>query len=171
MNLYKSVNGFFYYLRKIPFWENTSLTPFINLMALKRLFFDFGHFSDSLRVFGKFLWLAVYVFLGNLGINLVQVRSSLWTWNPQAFLLGFLLWVVVVGMTFHCGKAMERVIARTGLCAKFFGLSWTTYLQKQALVKPILITLFYIPALVTFGFLAGNFWYFLVGLTAILSNT
>ena len=169
--LYKSVNGFFYYLRKIPFLgKHIPDTIYQSYGFKKVLFWILGIFQIPLRVFGKFLWLAVYVFLGNLGINLVQVRSSLWTWNPQAFLLGFLLWVVVVGMTFHCGKAMEMVIAKPERdFVQNFGLSWTTYLQKQALVKPILITLFYIPALVTFGFLAGNFWYFLVGLTAILS--
>lgn len=169
--LYKSVNGSFYYLRKIPLLGKYIPDTIYHSYSFKRvLFWIMGIAKIPLRVFGKFLWLAVYVFLGNLGINLVQVRSSLWTWNPQAFLLGFLLWVVVVGMTFHCGKAMERVIAKPERdFVQNFGLSWTTYLQKQALVKPILITLFYIPALITFSFLAGSIWYFLVGLTAILS--
>ena len=169
--LYKSVNGSFYYLRKIPLLGKHIPATIYQSYDFKRiLFWIFGIAKIPLRVLGKFLWLALYVFLGNLGINLVLVRSSLWTWNPQAFLLGFLLWVVVVGMTFHCGKAMERVIAKPERdFVQNFGLSWTTYLQKQALVKPILITLFYIPALITFSFLAGNFWYFLVGLTAILS--
>ncbi len=169
--LYKSVNGSFYYLRKIPLLGKHIPATIYQSYDFKRiLFWIFGIAKIPLRVLGKFLWLALYVFLGNLGINLVLVRSSLWTWNPQAFLLGFLLWVVVVGMTFHCGKAMERVIAKPERdFVQNFGLSWTTYLQKQALVKPILITIFYIPALITFSFLAGNFWYFLVGLTAILS--
>ena len=169
--LYKSVNGSFYYLRKIPLLGKHIPATIYQSYDFKRiLFWIFGIAKIPLRVLGKFLWLALYVFLGNLGINLVLVRSSLWTWNPQAFLLGFLLWVVVVGMTFHCGKAMERVIAKPERdFVQNFGLSWTIYLQKQALVKPILITIFYIPALITFSFLAGNFWYFLVGLTAILS--
>jgi len=169
--LYKSVNGSFYYLRKIPLLGKHIPATIYQSYDFKRiLFWIFGIAKIPLRVLGKFLWLALYVFLGNLGINLVLVRSSLWTWNPQAILLGFLLWVVVVGMTFHCGKAMERVIAKPERdFVQNFGLSWTTYLQKQALVKPILITIFYIPALITFSFLAGNFWYFLVGLTAILS--
>ena len=169
--LYKSVNGSFYYLRKIPLLGKHIPATIYQSYDFKRiLFWIFGIAKIPLRVLGKFLWLALYVFLGNLGINLVLVRSSLWTWNPQAILLGFLLWVVVVGMTFHCGKAMERVIAKPERdFVQNFGLSWTIYLQKQALVKPILITIFYIPALITFSFLAGNFWYFLVGLTAILS--
>ena len=169
--LYKSVNGSFYYLRKIPFLGKYIPASIYQSYGFKRvLFWIFGIAKIPLRVLGKFLWLAFYVFLGNLGINLVRVTSSFWTWNPQAFLLGFLIWVVFVGMTFHCGKAMERVIAKPERdFVQHFGLSWTTYLQKQALVKPILITVFYIPALITFSFLAGSIWYFLVGLTAILS--
>ncbi|RRD31213.1 hypothetical protein EII38_06920 [Streptococcus minor] len=168
---YKSVNSFFYYLRKIPFLGNYIPDTIYKSYGFKSvLFWLFGIAKLPFRFVAKFFWLACYIFLGNAGINLVHGNMEFWTLHKQAFLLGFLMWVAIVGIIIHGGKAMERNIAKPERdFVQNFGLSWTIYLQKQALIQPFLTTIFYIPALITLSVMSGNIWYFLVGLTTIIS--
>lgn len=169
--IYKSINGLFYYLRKIPFLGKYIPESIFNSYEFKTaLFWIFGILSIPLRVFGKFFWLAFYIFLGNVGINLVNGTKNFWYFHKEAYLLGFLFWICIVGISLHGAKALEKTIAKGERdFVQNFGLSWTIYLQKQALVQPFLITIFYIPALLTLSFMTSSIWFFLVGLTSILA--
>ena len=168
-SIYKSVNGLFYYLRKIPFLGKYIPSTIFRFYTFKTaLFWIFGFFSILLRIVGKCIWLSTYVFLANVGINLVNGSSPLASFHEVAFLLDFLIWVCFVGLILHFGKALDKTIVKPERdFVQSFGLSWNLYSKTQAFVAPLLTSIFYLPALLMLSLFAQNILYLLVGLTVI----
>ncbi|MFZ2458687.1 MAG: hypothetical protein WAW55_00940, partial [Streptococcus suis] len=87
---------------------------------------------------------------------------------PGTWLLGFSLWLVFVGYAFRFGKGFEPFIAKSEReFMRNFGLSQSSFLQSQLFVEPIITSLSYLPALLIFSSLSGNWLYLPLGLLTI----
>lgn len=82
--------------------------------------------------------------------------------------MGFSLWLVFVGYAFRFGKGFDPFIAKSKReFMRNFGLSQSSFLQSQLFIEPIITTLSYLPALLIFSSLSGNWLYLPLGLLTI----
>lgn len=169
--IFKSVNGFFYYLRKIPLIGKQIPDKIYKSYGFKRaLFWIVGILSIPLRIFAKYVWLASYVFIANLAIQLVNGSDDFFHFQKESFLIGFLIWLLFTSFTIRLGKALDKAFLKPDRdFVQEFRLSWSVYIQKQALIDPLIVAVSYFPALVTFSILGKNILYLLVGFTGILA--
>ena len=86
--------------------------------------------------------------------------------------MGFSLWLVFVGYAFRFGKGFEPLIAKSKReIMRNFGLSQSSFLQSQLFIEPIISSLSYLPALLIFSSLSGNWLYLPLGLLTIPSGS
>ena len=169
-NLHRTVNGFFYYLRKLPLVGQSIPESIFKSYSFKSVLFLFLHiFSIPSRFLVKGLWLALNFYFASFWINLLSGGEfNFWNVLPGTWLLGFSLWLVFVGYAFRFGKGFEPFIAKSKReFMRNFGLSQSSFLQSQLFIEPIITSLSYLPALLIFSSLSGNWLYLPLGLLTI----
>ena len=169
-NLHRTVNGFFYYLRKLPLVGQSIPESIFKSYSFKSALFLFLHiFSIPSRFLVKGLWLAMNFYFASFWINLLSGGEfNFWNVLPGTWLLGFSLWLVFVGYAFRFGKGFEPFIAKSEReFMRNFGLSQSSFLQSQLFIEPIITSLSYLPALLIFSSLSGNWLYLPLGLLTI----
>ncbi|HFI0632512.1 TPA: hypothetical protein ACGO4G_001079 [Streptococcus suis] len=169
-NLYRTVNGFFYYLRKLPLVGQSIPESIFKSYSFKSALFLFLHiFSIPSRFLVKGLWLALNFYFASFWMNILASEElTFWNILPGTWLLGFSLWLVFVGYAYRFGKGFEPFIAKPEReFMRNFGLSQSSFLNSQLFVEPIITSLSYLPALLIFSSLSGNWLYLPLGLLAI----
>ena len=169
-NLHRTVNGFFYYLRKLPLVGQSIPESIFKSYSFKSALFLFLHiFSIPSRFLVKGLWLALNFYFASFWINLLSGGEfNFWNVLPGTWLLGFSLWLVFVGYAFRFGKGFDPFITKSKReFMRNFGLSQSSFLQSQLFIEPIITSLSYLPALLIFSSLSGNWLYLPLGLLTI----
>ncbi|MFM0584449.1 hypothetical protein [Streptococcus suis] len=169
-NLYRTVNGFFYYLRKLPLVGQSIPESIFKSYSFKSGLFLMLHIlSIPSRFLVKGLWLALNFYFASFWMNILASEElTFWNILPGTWLLGFSMWMVFVGYTYRFGKGFEPFIAKSEReFMRNFGLSQSSFLQSQLFVEPIITSLFYLPALLIFSSLSGNWLYLPLGLLTI----
>ncbi|MCK3895117.1 hypothetical protein HCC09_08215 [Streptococcus suis] len=169
-NLYRTVNGFFYYLRKLPLVGKSIPESIFKSYSFKSSLFLVLHiFSIPSRFLVKGIWLAIYSCIATFWIKLLSNNQlDFWQIPSDTWLLGFSIWMVFVGYANRFGKGFEPFIAKSEReFMQNFGLSQSSFLQSQLFVEPIITSLFYLPALLIFSSLSGNWLYLPLGLLTI----
>ncbi|HEL1974127.1 TPA: hypothetical protein TYI96_002093 [Streptococcus suis] len=169
-NLYRTVNGFFYYLRKLPLVGKKIPESIFKSYSFKSALFLFLHIlSIPSRFLVKGLWLALNFYFASFWMNILSTgEPTFWNILPNTWLLGFSLWLVFVGYAYRFGKGFEPFIAKSEReFMQNFGLSQSSFLQSQLFVEPIITSLSYLPALLIFSSLSGNWLYLPLGLLTI----
>ncbi|HFI0256695.1 TPA: hypothetical protein ACGOVD_001374 [Streptococcus suis] len=169
-NLYRTVNGFFYYLRKLPLVGQSIPESIFKSYSFKSALFLFLHiFYIPSRFLVKGLWLALNFYLASFWINLLSGGEfNFWNVLPGTWLLGFSIWMTFISFIYRFGKGFEPFIAKPERdFMRNFGLSQSSFLQSQLFVEPIITSLSYLPALLIFSILSGNWLYLPLGLLAI----
>ncbi|HEL2279222.1 TPA: hypothetical protein TZI89_001733 [Streptococcus suis] len=169
-NLYRTVNGFFYYLRKLPLVGKSIPESIFKSYSFKSGLFLILHIlSIPSRFLVKGLWLALNFYFASFWMNILASEElTFWNILPGTWLLGFAIWMVFVGYAYRFGKGFEPFIAKSEReFMQNFGLSQSSFLQSQLFVEPIITSLFYLPALLIFSSLSGNWLYLPLGLLTI----
>ncbi|WP_029188171.1 hypothetical protein [Streptococcus suis] len=169
-NLYRTVNGFFYYLRKLPLVGKSIPESIFKSYSFKSGLFLILHIlSIPSRFLVKGIWLAIYSCIATFWIKLLSNNQlDFWQIPSDTWLLGFSMWMVFVGYTYRFGKGFEPFIAKSEReFMQNFGLSQSSFLQSQLFVEPIITSLSYLPALLIFSSLSGNWLYLPLGLLTI----
>ncbi|HEM6146495.1 TPA: hypothetical protein U2D27_001413 [Streptococcus suis] len=169
-NLHRSVNGFFYYLRKLPLMGKCIPESIFKSYSFKSSLFLVLHIlSIPSRFLVKGLWLALNFYLASFWINLLSGGEfNFWNVLPGTWLLGFSIWMTFVSFIYRFGKGFEPFIAKPEReFMRNFGLSQSSFLNSQLFVEPIITSLSYLPALLIFSILSGNWLYLPLGLLAI----
>ena len=168
--LHRSVNGFFYYLRKLPLVGQSIPESIFKSYSFKSALFLFLHiFSIPSRFLVKGIWLTIYSCIAAFWIKLLSNNQlDFWQIPSDTWLLGFSMWMVFVGYTYRFGKGFEPSIAKSKReFMRNFGLSQSSFLQSQLFIEPIITSLSYLPALLIFSSLSGNWLYLPLGLLTI----
>ncbi|HFI2438515.1 TPA: hypothetical protein ACGOYD_001667 [Streptococcus suis] len=169
-NLYRTVNGFFYYLRKLPLVGKSIPESIFKSYSFKSSLFLILHvLSIPSRFLVKGLWLALNFYFASFWMNILASEElTFWNILPGTWLLGFAIWMVFVGYTYRFGKGFEPFITKSEReFMQNFGLSQSSFLQSQLFVEPIITSLSYLPALLIFSILSGNWLYLPLGLLTI----
>ncbi|HEM3993963.1 TPA: hypothetical protein U1V78_001250 [Streptococcus suis] len=169
-NLYRTGNGFFYYLRKLPLVGQSIPESIFKSYSFKSALFLFLHiFSIPSRFLVKGLWLVLNFYFASFWMNILASEElTFWNILPGNWLLGFSMWMIFVGYTYRFGKGFEPFIAKSEReFMRNFGLSQSSFLNSQLFVEPIITSLSYLPALLIFSSLSGNWLYLPLGLLAI----
>ncbi|HEL1709372.1 TPA: hypothetical protein TXU83_001525 [Streptococcus suis] len=169
-NLYRTVNGFFYYLRKLPLVGQSIPESIFKSYSFKSGLFLILHIlSIPSRFLVKGLWLTLNFYFASFWMNILASEElTFWNILPGTWLLGFSIWMVFVGYAYRFGKGFEPFIAKSEReFMQNFGLSQSSFLQSQLFVEPIITSLFYLPALLIFSSLSGNWLYLPLGLLTI----
>lgn len=169
-NLYRTVNGFFYYLRKLPLVGKSIPESIFKSYSFKSGLFLILHIlSIPSRFLVKGIWLTLNFYLASFWINILSGEEfNFWNIIPETWLLGFSIWMTFVSFIYRFGKGFEPFIAKSEReFMKNFGLSQSSFLQSQLFVEPIITCLFYLPALLIFSSLSGNWLYLPLGLLTI----
>ncbi|WP_105150045.1 hypothetical protein [Streptococcus suis] len=169
-NLYRTVNGFFYYLRKLPLVGKKIPESIFKSYSFKSGLFLILHvLSIPSRFLVKGIWLTLNFYLASFWINILSGEEfNFWNIIPDTWLLGFSLWLVFVGYAYRFGKGFEPFIAKSEReFMQNFGLSQSSFLQSQLFIEPIITSLSYLPALLIFSSLSGNWLYLPLGLLTI----
>ncbi|HEM4283525.1 TPA: hypothetical protein U1151_001929 [Streptococcus suis] len=169
-NLYRTVNGFFYYLRKLPLVGQSIPESIFKSYSFKSGLFLMLHIlSIPSRFLVKGLWLALNFYFASFWMNILASEElTFWNILPGTWLLGFAIWMVFVGYAYRFGTGFEPFIAKSEReFMQNFGLSQSSFLQSQLFVEPIITSLFYLPALLIFSSLSGNWLYLPLGLLTI----
>lgn len=169
-NLYRTVNGFFYYLRKLPLVGKSIPESIFKSYSFKSSLFLVLHiFSIPSRFLVKGIWLTLNFYLASFWINILSGEEfNFWNIIPETWLLGFSIWMTFVSYIYRFGKGFEPFITKSEReFMQNFGLSQSSFLQSQLFVEPIITSLFYLPALLIFSSLSGNWLYLPLGLLTI----
>ncbi|WP_105136673.1 hypothetical protein [Streptococcus suis] len=168
--LHRSVNGFFYYLRKLPLVGKSIPESIFKSYSFKSgLFLVLHILSIPSRFLVKGLWLALNFYFASFWINLLaNGHLTSWQIQDENWLLGFSIWITFVSFIYRFGKGFEPFIAKSEReFMQNFGLSQSSFLQSQLFVEPIITSLSYLPALLIFSSLSGNWLYLPLGLLTI----
>ncbi len=168
-NLFRGVNGFFYYLRRLPLLGKKIPATIFKAYDFKSgLFFVLHFLTIPSRLFVKGIWLAIYFGIATFVVNLLQKNSAPLHHQETVWLLGFTSWMIFVGYGYRFSKGFEPFIAKADReFMQNFDLSHSSFLQSQLFVEPILTSLYYLPALLVYCFSTGEWIYFPVGLLTI----
>ncbi|MHC3757359.1 hypothetical protein [Streptococcus suis] len=168
--LHRSINGFFYYLRKLPLVGKSIPESIFKSYSFKSGLFLILHIlSIPSRFLTKGFWLVFHFYHASFWMNILATgEPTFWIILPNTWLLGFSLWLIFVGYTYRLGKGFEPFIAKSEReFMQNFGLSQSSFLQSQLFVEPIITSLSYLPALLIFSSLSGNWLYLPLGLLTI----
>lgn len=172
-NLYRTVNGFFYYLRKLPLVGKSIPESIFKSYSFKSALFLILHIlSIPSRFLVKGLWLALNFYFASFWMNILASEElTFWNILPGTWLLGFAIWMVFVGYAYRFGKDLDPVISKADReFMQNFGLSQSTFLQSQLFIEPILTTFYYLPALVIFCLMTNQWLVFPVGMMTVLAG-
>ncbi|HFI0448887.1 TPA: hypothetical protein ACGOY6_001101 [Streptococcus suis] len=171
--LHRSVNGFFYYLRKLPLVGKSIPESIFKSYSFKSGLFLILHIlSIPSHFLTKGFWLLFHFYHASFWMN-VLASEELTFWNilPGTWLLGFVSWFLFVGLNYRFSKGLDPVISKADReFMQNFGLSQSTFLQSQLFIEPILTTIYYLPALVIFCLMTNQWLVFPVGLMTVLAG-
>ncbi|HFI0634218.1 TPA: hypothetical protein ACGO2G_000685 [Streptococcus suis] len=169
--LHRSVNGFFYYLRKLPLVGKSIPESIFKSYSFKSgLFLTLHILSIPSRFLTKCFWLLFHFYHASFWMNILATgEPTFWIILPNTWLLGLMFWLLFVGLNYRFSKGLDPVISKADReFVQNFGLSQSTFLQSQLFIEPILTTIYYLPALVIFCLMTNQWLVFPVGLMTVL---
>lgn len=172
-NLYRTVNGFFYYLRKLPLVGKSIPESIFKSYSFKSGLFLILHIlSIPSRFLVKGLWLALNFYFASFWMNILASEElTFWNILPGTWLLGFMFWFLFVGLNCRFSKVLDPVISKADReFMQNFGLAQSRFLQSQLFIEPILTTIFYLPTLIIFCLMTNQWLVFPVGLMTVLAG-
>ncbi|HEM4128591.1 TPA: hypothetical protein U1W61_000262 [Streptococcus suis] len=172
-NLYRTVNGFFYYLRKLPLVGQSIPESIFKSYSFKSGLFLFLHIlSIPSRFLAKGFWLLFHFYHASFWMNILSTEEpTFWNILPNTWLLGFMFWFLFVGLNYRFSKVLDPVISKADReFMQNFGLAQSRFLQSQLFIEPILTTIFYLPTLIIFCLMTNQWLVFPVGLMTILAG-
>ncbi|HFI2432524.1 TPA: hypothetical protein ACGO1Y_001818 [Streptococcus suis] len=171
--LHRSVNGFFYYLRKLPLVGKSIPESIFKSYSFKSGLFLILHIlSIPSRFLTKGFWLVFHFYHASFWMNILASEEfTFWNILPGTWLLGFVFWFLFVGLNCRFSKCLDPVISKADReFMQNFGLSQSTFLQSQLFIEPILTTFYYLPALVIFCLMTNQWLVFPVGMMTVLAG-
>ncbi|HFI0030717.1 TPA: hypothetical protein ACGO2A_001738 [Streptococcus suis] len=171
--LHRSVNGFFYYLRKLPLVGKSIPESIFKSYSFKSgLFLVLHILSIPSRFLIKGFWLLFHFYHASFWMNILATgEPTFWNILPNTWLLGFMFWFLFVGLNYRFSKGLDPVISKADReFMQNFSLSQSTFLQSQLFIEPILTTIYYLPALVIFCLMTNQWLVFPVGLMTVLAG-
>ncbi|HEL1619163.1 TPA: hypothetical protein TXL63_000982, partial [Streptococcus suis] len=171
--LHRSVNGFFYYLRKLPLVGKSIPESIFKSYSFKSGLFLILHIlSIPSRFLTKGFWLVFHFYHASFWMNILATgEPTFWIILPNTWLLGFMFWFLFVGLNYRLGKSLDPVISKADReFMQNFGLSQSTFLQSQLFIEPVLTTIYYLPALVIFCLMTNQWLVFPVGMMTVLAG-
>ncbi|HEM4251921.1 TPA: hypothetical protein U1X39_001781 [Streptococcus suis] len=172
-NLYRTVNGFFYYLRKLPLIGKSIPESIFKSYSFKSALFLFLHIlSVPSRFLAKGFWLLFHFYHASFWMNILSTEEpTFWNILPNTWLLGFMFWFLFVGLNCRFSKVLDPVISKADReFMQNFGLAQSRFLQSQLFIEPILTTIFYLPTLIIFCLMTNQWLVFPVGLMTVLAG-
>ncbi|HEM6082277.1 TPA: hypothetical protein U2B95_000710 [Streptococcus suis] len=172
-NLYRTVNGFFYYLRKLPLVGKSIPESIFKSYSFKSALFLFLHIlSVPSRFLAKGFWLLFHFYHASFWMNILSTEEpTFWNILPNTWLLGFMFWFLFVGLNYRFSKVLDPVISKADReFMQNFGLAQSRFLQSQLFIEPILTTIFYLPTLIIFCLMTNQWLIFPVGLMTVLAG-
>ncbi|HFI0239123.1 TPA: hypothetical protein ACGPBH_001619 [Streptococcus suis] len=172
-NLYRTVNGFFYYLRKLPLIGKSIPESIFKSYSFKSALFLILHIlSIPSRFLAKGFWLLFHFYHASFWMNILSTEEpTFWNILPNTWLLGFLFWFLFVGLNYRFSKVLDPVISKADReFMQNFGLAQSRFLQSQLFIEPILTTIFYLPTLIIFCLMTNQWLIFPVGLMTVLAG-
>lgn len=159
---YKSANSLLYYLRKIPLVGHKIPVNIFKSYGFKSFLFYFNIIlSIPTRFFAKFFWLALHVGIAILFLNLFRGEPQFTLEQEGMWTMGFVSWCYFIGIANRFLGSFDPFISQPDReFMTHFGLSRTTYFYSRIFLEPVLTSIYYLPALVTFCLLSGQ-WIFL----------
>ncbi|HFI0601095.1 TPA: hypothetical protein ACGO9Z_000641 [Streptococcus suis] len=159
---YKSANSLLYYLRKIPLVGHKIPVNIFKSYGFKSFLFYFNIIlSIPTRFFAKFFWLALHVGIAVLFLNLFRGEPQFTLEQEDMWTMGFVSWCYFIGIANRFLGSFDPFISQPDReFMTHFGLSRTTYFYSRIFLEPVLTSIYYLPALVTFCLLSGQ-WIFL----------
>ncbi|HEM3496374.1 hypothetical protein NKE60_08205 [Streptococcus suis] len=171
--LHRSVNGFFYYLRKLPLVGKSIPESIFKSYSFKSgLFLVLHILSIPSRFLVKGFWLVFHFYHASFWMNILASEEfTFWNILPGTWLLGFVFWFLFVGLNCRFSKGLDPVISKADReFMQNFDLSQSTFLQSQLFIEPILTTIYYLPALVIFCLMTNQWLVFPVGMMTVLAG-
>ncbi|HFI0647506.1 TPA: hypothetical protein ACGO32_001135 [Streptococcus suis] len=171
--IHRSVNGFFYYLRKLPLVGKSIPESIFKSYSFKSGLFLILHIlSIPSRFLTKGFWLVFHFYHASFWMNILASEElTFWNILPGTWLLGFVSWFLFVGLNYRFSKGLDPVISKADReFMQNFGLSQSTFLQSQLFIEPILTTFYYLPALVIFCLMTNQWLVFPVGMMTVLAG-
>ncbi|HFI0050484.1 TPA: hypothetical protein ACGOVU_000815 [Streptococcus suis] len=171
--LHRSVNGFFYYLRKLPLVGKSIPESIFKSYSFKSGLFLILHIlSIPSRFFTKGFWLVFHFYHASFWMNILASEEfTFWNILPGTWLLGFVFWFLFVGLNYRFSKGLDPVISKADReFMQNFGLAQSRFLQSQLFIEPILTTIFYLPTLIIFCLMTNQWLIFPVGLMTVLAG-
>ncbi|HFI0292726.1 TPA: hypothetical protein ACGOVK_001134 [Streptococcus suis] len=172
-NLYRTVNGFFYYLRKLPLVGKSIPESIFKSYSFKSGLFLILHIlSVPSRFLAKGFWLLFHFYHASFWMNILSTEEpTFWNILPNTWLLGFMFWFLFVGLNCRFSKVLDPVISKADReFMQNFGLAQSRFLQSQLFIEPILTTIFYLPTLIIFCLMTNQWLVFPVGLMTVLAG-
>ncbi|MGQ7446997.1 hypothetical protein ACTGUT_08565 [Streptococcus suis] len=172
-NLYRTVNGFFYYLRKLPLVGKSIPESIFKSYSFKSGLFLILHIlSIPSRFLAKGFWLIFHFYHASFWMNILSTgEATFWNILPNTWLLGFMFWFLFVGLNYRFSKGLDPVISKADReFMQNFGLAQSRFLQSQLFIEPILTTIFYLPTLIIFCLMTNQWLVFPVGLMTVLAG-
>lgn len=172
-NLYRTVNGFFYYLRKLPLIGKSIPESIFKSYSFKSgLFLVLHIISIPSRFLAKGFWLLFHFYHASFWMNILSTEEpTFWNILPNTWLLGFMFWFLFVGLNYRFSKGLDPVISKADReFMQNFGLAQSRFLQSQLFIEPILTTIFYLPTLIIFCLMTNQWLVFPVGLMTVLAG-
>ncbi|MGQ7449657.1 hypothetical protein ACTGW0_10465 [Streptococcus suis] len=172
-NLYRTVNGFFYYLRKLPLVGKSIPESIFKSYSFKSGLFLILHvLSIPSRFLVKGFWLLFHFYHASFWMNILSTEEpTFWNILPNTWLLGFMFWFLFVGLNYRFSKVLDPVISKADReFMQNFGLAQSRFLQSQLFIEPILTTIFYLPTLIIFCLMTNQWLIFPVGLMTVLAG-
>lgn len=172
-NLHRTVNGFFYYLRKLPLVGQSIPESIFKSYSFKSgLFLVLHILSVPSRFLAKGFWLLFHFYHASYWMNILSTEEpTFWNILPNTWLLGFMFWFLFVGLNCRFSKVLDPVISKADReFMQNFGLAQSRFLQSQLFIEPILTTIFYLPTLIIFCLMTNQWLVFPVGLMTVLAG-
>lgn len=152
----KKVNGFVFYLRKIPIIGKFIPTSFYQSYELKQILTVIGLIMENIRsILAKFLWLAFYY--GSAILLNGESLSSGKAFTNQTGKLGLFLWLMIVVVLFNFYDGF--VISGEKRIVEFieqFQRPKLRIIRGYKLTDSFIHGLRYLPAAIIYGFVIGE---------------
>lgn len=157
-NLYsitKKINGFIYYMQKIPVVGKIFSSSLYAQYDLKKIIFGFLFiFQLVMSVLMKFLWLALYYALACLWQPGADFKETLFAFKPENMLLGLVLWSVVVSFwLYNINNLLGLVESGQKDYIKQFQVSRQGFLSRTLIFDILLQVIYYLPAAILYAIL------------------
>lgn len=172
-NLHRTVNGLFYYLRKLPLIGKSIPESIFKSYSFKSALFLILHIlSIPSRFLAKGFWLLFHFYHASFWMNILSTgEPTFWNILPNTWLLGFMFWFLFVGLNYRFSKGLDPVVSKADReFMQNFGLDQSRFLQSQLFIEPILTTIFYLPTLIIFCLMTNQWLVFPIGLMTVLAG-